>query len=283
MDRPGLADFLRNRRESLQPGDVGMTPGLRRRTAGLRREEVAVLATMSCDYYARLEQGRGPQPSEQMVASIARALRLTLDERDHLFRLTGYAAPNRAVRADHVSPGLMRVLDRLEDTPAQVMSDTAETLAQNRLATALLGDQTSFEGPARSGVYRWFTDPRERCAYPEADRDLQTRVQVAALRVSATRGGPESRAAAIVGRLRAESAEFERIWNWHDVTGRTDNAKTILHQELGSIRLQCQVLFTPDQCQALLVFTADPGSDDHSKLQMLSVIGTQELAPERTR
>lgn len=277
MDRPGLADFLRRRRDALQPGDVGLAVGPRRRTAGLRREDVATLAAMSTDYYARLEQQRGPQPSEQMIAAIARALRLTLDERDHLFRLAGHTAPARVLRSDHVSPGLMRVLDRLDDTPAQVISDIGETLVQNRLATALLGDQTSYEGLARSAVYRWFTDPLERRIYPDADHDLQSEVQVANLRVSATGGGPDSRAATIVARLRERSGEFERIWNRHQVTGRTDDNKTIVHPELGPIRLQCQILFTQDHGQALLVFTATPGSEDHSKLQMLSVIGTQNL------
>jgi len=277
-DRAGLADFLRRRREALQPGDVGMSPGLRRRTAGLRREEVATLASMSTDYYARLEQQRAPQPSEQMVAAIARALRLTLDERDHLFRLAGHTAPRRVFRSDHVSPGLMRVLDRLDDTPAQVVSDIAETLVQNPLATALLGDQTSFDGLSRSAVFRWFTDARERQIYPETDHDLQTSIQVANLRVAATRGGPDSRAAVIVGHLRQRSAEFERVWKRHDVTGRSDDAKTIVHPELGPIELQCQILFTQHHGQALLVFTAAPGSDAHSKLQMLAVIGTQHLA-----
>jgi len=283
LDRPGLADFLRRRREALQPGDVGMAPGLRRRTVGLRREEVAALAAMSTDYYARLEQQRAPQPSEQMVAAIARALRLTLDERDHLFRLAGHTAPTRVIRSDHVSPGLMRVLDRLDDTPAQVVSDIAETLVQNRLAIALLGDQTRFEGVARSAAYRWFTDPSERRIYPQNDHDLQTSVQVANLRVSATRGGPDSRAAAVVNQLRQESAEFERIWNLHDVTGRSDDTKTIVHPDLGSIELRCQILFTQDYGQALLVFTAAPGSEDHTKLEMLSVIGTQHLTSQQAQ
>jgi transcriptional regulator with XRE-family HTH domain len=114
MDRIELANFLRRRRESLQPEDVGLAKGLRRRVAGLRREEVAGLSAMSTDYYARLEQRRGPQPSEQMVAALARGLRLTLDERDHLFRLTGHEAPARVLRSTHVSPALMRVLDRLD-------------------------------------------------------------------------------------------------------------------------------------------------------------------------
>lgn len=125
MNRPELAGLLRTRREALQPEDVGLPRGPRRRTSGLRREEVAELSGMSTDYYARLERGSGPQPSEQMAAAIARGLRLSLAERDHLFRLTGHPVPNRALRSDHISPGLMRVLDRLQDTPAQIMNALA--------------------------------------------------------------------------------------------------------------------------------------------------------------
>ena len=112
-----LADFLRRRRETLQPGDVGLVPGPRRRTGGLRREEVAALAGMSTDYYTRLEQQRGPQPSIQIATALARALRLTLDERDHLFGLIGHNAPARFHHSEHVSPTLLRVLDRLRRQP----------------------------------------------------------------------------------------------------------------------------------------------------------------------
>jgi transcriptional regulator with XRE-family HTH domain len=138
MDRDGLADFLRRRREALLPGDVGLSAGSRRRTRGLRREEVAGLAHMSTDSYARLEQRRASRPSEQTTAALARALRLTPAERDHLFPLAGHTAPPRAFRTDHPSPGLLRVLDRI-DTPAQIVSDLGVTLSQNQLAEALVG------------------------------------------------------------------------------------------------------------------------------------------------
>src|ERR1700759_2018197 len=171
MDREDLADFLRRRREALRPDDVGMPAGRRRRTAGLRREEVAQLANMSTDFYARIEQRRGSRPSEATVAALARALRLTLDERDHLFHLAGYEPPARGIRSDHVSPPLLRILDHL-DTPAQVTSDLAVTLAQNELAIALPGDHSVYEGPARSNYYRWFTDPEVREHTPEDEREL---------------------------------------------------------------------------------------------------------------
>src|ERR1044072_3252145 len=123
MDKKELAEFLRHRRETLRPRDVGLVEGSRRRTQGLRREEVAQLAGMSTDYYARLEQQRAPQPSVHINAALARALRLTLDERDHLFILIGQNAPARFHRSEHVSPPLMRVLDRLDDSPAMVQTD----------------------------------------------------------------------------------------------------------------------------------------------------------------
>src|SRR5689334_22474226 len=184
MDRAALADFLRRRREALQPGDVGLLAGFpgRRRTPGLRREDVAALAAMSADYYTRLEQQRGPQPSEQMLASLARALRLTADERDYLYRVAGHNPPDRLSGGAHVPPALQRVLDRLGDTPALVLSNTGETLVQNRMAVALLGDRSGYTGLERSEYYRWFRQPETaRAMYPEEDRDRQSRAQVASL------------------------------------------------------------------------------------------------------
>lgn len=280
MDRPQLADFLRRRREALQPEDVGLVKGPRRRTSGLRREEVATLASMSTDYYSRLEQQRGPQPSEQMLASIARGLRLSQDERDHLFRLAGHTAPGRVRRSDHVSPALMRVLDRL-DTPAQVISDLGETLVQNPFAVALLGNQTVYTGPARSVVYRWFTDPSERDIYPEADHDRHARMYVAALRGAVARGGDDDpRARELADRLLAESAEFAGLWAEHEVGFRTSDRKRMVHPRVGIIELDCQTLVAEDQAQVLLVYTATPGTEDHEKLQLLSIIGDQRFSTD---
>lgn len=152
MDLTGIGAFLRVRREALTPEDVGLRRGPRRRTPGLRREEVADLAGMSVDYLARLERGSGPQPSEQMIGALARGLRLTLDERDHLLLLAGHHPPARPGSGMHVNPGLMRILDRLTDTPAQVMGPLGETVAQNPCAVALLGEETKYEGLDRSAA-----------------------------------------------------------------------------------------------------------------------------------
>ena len=278
MDRGALADFLRRRREALQPQEVGLPIGARRRTRGLRREEVAVLAAMSTDYYTRLEQQRGPQPSEQMLASLARALRLTSDERDYLFQIAGHSAPTPAAAATHVAPALLRVLDRLSDTPALILSNLGETLVQNRMAEALFGDKSGYTGLARSEIYRWFTDPAERQRYPEPDRDRQSRAQVANLRAAYGSMGPRSRAGELARALRKASPEFAGLWERHEVARRFEDHKILIHPELGPIEVDCQVLFTEDQSQALLVLTAPPHTEGYEKLQLLSVLGQQQFA-----
>jgi transcriptional regulator with XRE-family HTH domain len=278
MDRSALAGFLRHRREELRPEDVGLPAGARRRTQGLRREEVAALASMSTDYYTRLEQQRGPQPSEQMLTALARALRLTGDQRDYLFRVAGRGAPARVPAAAHVAPALLRVLDRLDDTPALILSNLGETLVQNRMAEALFGDKSQYQGLARSEIYRWFTVPAERLRYPEDDRDRQSRAQVANLRAAYGSMGPKSRAGELVRALRKASPEFAGLWERHEVAKRFEDHKILLHPELGPIEVDCQVLFTEDQSQALLVLTAPPRSEGYEKLQLLAVLGPERFA-----
>ncbi|MCS5735995.1 helix-turn-helix transcriptional regulator [Herbiconiux daphne] len=273
MNRADLADFLRTRREALQPADVGIGAGQRRRAPGLRREEVALLAGMSTDYYARLEQQRAPQPSEQMLTSIARALRLTLDERDHLYLLAGHNPPSRVRRSEHVAPALLRVLDRLHDTPALVVSDLGVTLAQNAMSLALNGDEMHFTGPARSAVFRWFTDPAARARYPERDHAHQSRVQAANLRAAVGGGAGEADARALVEELVRQSAEFRSVWAAHEVARRFDDHKTLVHPELGEIEVDCQPLFTENAAQALLVLTPRAGTDAADKLRLLQVVG----------
>jgi transcriptional regulator with XRE-family HTH domain len=277
MDRAALADFLRHRREGLRPEEVGLPDGSRRRTPGLRREEVAALAAMSADYYTRLEQQRGPQPSDQMLASLARALRLTGEERNYLFRIAGHNPPGKTSAATHVAPALLRVLDRLEDTPAMIISGLVEVLVQNRMAVALMGDKSGYTGLARSEIYRWFTEPAERLRYPEPDGDRHGRAMVANLRAVYGSMGPRSRAGELARALRKESAEFAELWERHEVGTRFVDHKTIVHPELGEIEVDCQVLFTEDQSQALLILTAPPRTEGYEKLRLLSVLGQERF------
>jgi transcriptional regulator with XRE-family HTH domain len=269
MDRALLADFLRARREALQPEEVGLPRGSRRRTGGLRREEVAVLAGMSADYYSRLEQQRGPMPSEQMLAALAQALNLSPSEREHLFALGGHSAPRRVLRDERVSPAMRRVVERLSDTPAMVFSQFGETLLQTRSAVALFGDYTRFSGMSRYLVYRWFTDPAQRAIYPPEDHALRGRVFTVDIRAAYT-ADPTGTAGEIVEALLAVSPEFAEVWRLHevDVTHHHD-LKRYRHPELGELELSSGRLVDTDEGQELLVFLAQPGSPSEEKLQRL--------------
>ncbi|WP_112248346.1 helix-turn-helix transcriptional regulator [Kribbella monticola] len=280
MEYLELADFLRKRREALQPEDIGLPRGRRRRTPGLRREEVASLAAMSTDYYSRLEGGRGPQPSTEMLAAIARALRLTLDERDHLYVLAGHGIPPRSTGGDHVNPGLLRILDRLVDTPAQVLNRLGETLLQTPMDVAFEGELTSFEGLERSNIYRWFLREGERDLYADdAIRANHSRVLVSGLRSVYATDGEKSRAGTLVRALLDGSGEFRRLWDAHEVGIRHVGVKRFRHPGVGELELHCQLLDDLEQQQTLLVFTAAPGSVSAERLELLSVIGSQRLVP----
>lgn len=273
IDRTELAFFLRRRRESLQPEDVGLPRGARRRTRGLRREEVAALCHMSADYYARLERGTGPKPSVQMMASIAQGLHLSLDERDHVFRLSGHTPPDRGSASDHVSPGLLRILDRLQDTPAEIVTELGETLRQSPIGRALTGDASRFTGPERSVGYRWFTDATVREYYPADEREHMSRVYASGLRELVALRGPESRAAQLSHLLVSRSEEFRALWGERLVGIRPPEVKRFQHPAVGALELQCQTLLDPEQSHRLLVYTATPGSESYEKLELLAVIG----------
>lgn len=279
VNLPELAAFLKSRRDRIRPADVGLPTGPRRRVPGLRREEVAQLAGLSADYYTELERGRGAQPSAQVVAALARALRLNGDERDHLFHLAARPVPPAAHGPSaHVQPALLGLLDRLTTTPAQVITDLHEILVQNELAAALVGRPPAVRGPAASFAYRWFTDPAARALYPPDDHPHHSRVFVADLQAVAARRDRDTEVARMVAVLRRRSAEFAALWDTHDVALRRVDHKRIVHPALGVIELDCHSLFSEDGRQRLLWFTAPPGTQGAAQLELLSVIGTQDMA-----
>ncbi|MFI5792461.1 helix-turn-helix transcriptional regulator [Streptomyces sp. NPDC051677] len=280
MNRPELADFLRRGRARLTPSAVGLTAGARRRTPGLRREEVAQLAGMSVDYYTRLEQRRGPRPSRQMLAALARALRLTDDERDHLFHLAGEEPPRRETASKHVSPGLLLILDRLYDAPAQVVTDCGEVLAQNAMGRALTLDVMSRPRRERNLLRRYFLDPDARGLFPEEDRPDHARAQVANLRAVTAARPDDPEPAALVAELRAGSEEFARLWDAHEVALRHKATKRFLHPLVGLLELDCEVLLSHEHHQLLVIHTARPGTDTHERLQLLRVLGLQDMSPQ---
>jgi transcriptional regulator with XRE-family HTH domain len=283
VDLPALAAFLKSRRDRVRPDDVGLPAGPRRRVPGLRREEVAQLAGLSADYYTELERGRGAQPSAQTLAALARALRLNGDERDHLFHLADRPTPPATHgTAAHVQPGLLGLLDQLTTTPAQVITDLHETLVQNPLAAALLGRPPAVRGPAASFVYRWFTDPAARALYPAEDHPHHSRVFVADLQAVAARRGRDPEVGRMVRALRRRSEEFAALWDTHDVGLRRTDHKRIVHPALGVIEVDCHNMFSEDGRQRLLWFSAPPGSQGAAQLELLSVIGTQDMTADKT-
>ncbi|MEU9578331.1 helix-turn-helix transcriptional regulator [Streptomyces chilikensis] len=281
MNLPELGAFLRTRRDRIRPAEVGLPQGPRRRVPGLRREEVAQLAGLSADYYTELERGsakNGVQPSVQTLAALARALRLNGDERDHLFHLAERLCPPPAHGPSaHVQPALLGLLDRLSNTPARVITDLHETLVENDLARNLLGRSPAHRGPAASFVYRWFTDPQARERYPSEDHPHHSRVFVADLRAAAARRGRDAEVTKMIAVLRRRSQEFAALWDTHDVAVRRMDHKKIVHPTLGIIELDCYNLLSEDGRQRLLWFTAPPGSPGAEQLELLSVIGTQDL------
>jgi transcriptional regulator with XRE-family HTH domain len=279
VDRQALADFLRRRRLVLHPAELGLDSPGRRQTPGLRREEVASRAFMSTDFYTRLEQARGSRPSPETAEALASALRLTPAERRHLFELAGHNPPRPAFRSDGPSPGLVRVMERM-DLPAQIVSDLGVTLAQNHLARALVGEQTGFSGPARSVIYRWFTDPSSRSFHPEDEHARISRDHVASLRAvhGAPRDDPD--ADELVSVLLERSKEFAALWERHEITDRSGSVKRFRNPLAGELVLDCQILTSENVTERLVVFTPLPGSDDADKLDLLAM--PNEQRPEES-
>ncbi|MFD0313442.1 helix-turn-helix transcriptional regulator [Streptomyces flavalbus] len=279
MDLAAFGEFLKSRRDRIRPGEVGLPESARRRVPGLRRDEVAVLAGASVDYYNQLEQGRGAQPSEQMVAALARALRLTEDERTHLYFLAHRPLPPRHGPSAHVHPGMLDLLERLPSTPAAVITDLHATLVQNRLAAALLGPISREKGIEASFVYRWFTDPEARLRYHPDEHDHQSRVFVADLRAVSARRGGDGEVRELIQRLVSTSSEFADLWAHQEVAVRRADRKRLMHPDLGVIELDCLSLLSEDGAQRLLWFTAPVGGDSAEKLKLLDVLGGRDIEP----
>ncbi|ONI78528.1 transcriptional regulator [Kribbella sp. ALI-6-A] len=279
MDLDSLGSFLRKRRDQVRPQDVGLPVGSRRRVPGLRRDEVALLAGASTDYYTQLERGDA-QPSEQMLAALCRALRLSHDERNYLFHLAGRPLPAATSPSAHVPPAMLDLLDRLQTTPAMVITDLHVTLVQNPLARALLGAPVATKGPRDSFLYRWFTEPEARAIYREAEHEHHTLALVADLRAVVGRRGWDADVRGLVDNLLRYSEEFAELWERQDVAVRRNDRKRIVCPPVGVIDLNCLALHSEDGLHRLLWFTAPPGTESVEQLELLSVIGLQQLEPE---
>ncbi|ACU74425.1 helix-turn-helix domain protein [Catenulispora acidiphila DSM 44928] len=279
MDKHELGAFLRSRRERIQPQDVGLPAGPRRRTPGLRREEVAVLAHISTEYYVRLEQGRAPRPSSEVLAGIAGALRLTDAESDHLHLLAG-TAPNRAgLHRRDVRPSILRLLERLPQTAAFVTSALFEVLAWNRLAAALMEDYSKLAPRDRNLARRAFLGPADPDAplYGISDAAEFRSNVVMELRSALARYPADPSVAGLVDELRDGSAEFVRLWERHDVQATTMLTKTFRHPVVGDVTVDCDSLDLADRDQHLVLYSAPAGSPDAEALAFLDVLGAEGL------
>ncbi|MFJ1807863.1 MULTISPECIES: helix-turn-helix transcriptional regulator [unclassified Streptomyces] len=279
MDRRELADFLRGRRERITPADAGLPAGPRRRTPGLRREEVAQLAFISTEYYTRLEQARAPHPSREVLAQIARALRLSDAERDHLHHLAGTPPGPAPGPSREVRQSIVDLLHRLPQAAAIVLSATYEVIAWNALAAALMEDFSALPRRDRNLVRRAFLEPRRGGArlYGVSDVEEFARTAAQHLRAAAARYPGDPELTALISELLTGSEEFAELWAAHEVSARPTLCKTFDHPLVGPVSVDCDVLDITDRDQRVVIYTAAPGSPSEEALRLLSVVGTQRM------
>jgi transcriptional regulator with XRE-family HTH domain len=272
-----LGEFLRSRRAQIQPEEVGFKPGRGRRVEGLRREEVAALASVSVDYIKRLEVGR-ISPSDAVLDSLARALRLDNVERKHLFALAGRASAQDLDPFEEVRPGLLRVLSAVEPLPAFIVGPWLDLLAWNPTASALFCGFERRPPEERNMARLIFLDPEIRelfCAGGWNGAGL-----VAALRSRYTRGRPDARIEALISELNDRSPLFRRVWEEHGVVKRMHGRKTFNHPEVGEIELDWDRLTVPGASgQVLMVYSAEPGTPAATALTLLATLAATAAQP----
>lgn len=275
MDHDDLTACLRSWRDRLSPAEAGLPARGTRRAPGLRREEVAQLAGLSLDYLARLEQGRASNPSPSVLAPLARALRLTEAERDHLYRVAGQAPPAADRISRHIGPGVQRVLDRLADVPVLVLDAAWHVVAVNPLGAALIGDLTGEPLRERNIIWRHFTGGSSRIvrsAEEEADHEAEA---VADLHEALGRYPGDPGLRELIADLQAASPRFAELWDQRPVARRAADRKTFEHPEVGRVTLDCDVLSVAGSDLRLVVYTAAAGSPDAEALALLEAIGLQ--------
>lgn len=279
MTATPLGDFLRGQRAGLTPAQVGLVSSGARRVAGLRREEVALLAQVSVDYYGRLEQGRERSPSPQVLDALGEALRLSDDGRLHLYRLAGQA-PRTAWTAapERVDPFLLQLLDRWPETPALVLGRAYDVLASNQLGTALF---SGFPFSSNLAV-KVFLDPAARGLY--VDWRVVAVSTVAAFRLAQGAWPDAPRIREVLNQLLRESPEFAALWANQDARGKSAEVKRFEHQDVGALTLRAQTFdVRSSPGQQLVVYHAEPGSLSADGLSLLgSLTATRaRTGPER--
>ncbi len=272
-----LAGCLRSWRERLTPTEAGLPAGRGRRTPGLRREEVAGLAGVSLDYLARLEQGRAQSPSPSVLASLARALRLTKDERAHLFRLAGHLEPGPGTINRHITPSLQRLLDRLTDVPVMVIDAAGEVVAANSLADALMGDLSGASRRERTIPWRHFNGIPSRLERTPEEHVEAEETMAADLHDALGRFPDDQYLNELIRDLRELSPRFAELWDKRPVAHTPSRRKSFNHPEIGTITLDCDALAVQGSDLSVIVYTAPAGSSDAEALALLGAIGLQRF------
>jgi transcriptional regulator with XRE-family HTH domain len=273
----GIGSYIQAWRHRLQPADAGLPVGLSRRTRGLRREELAALAGISVDYLVRLEQGRATNPSTQVLAALSRALRLTIEERDHLYTVAGQAPPRKTAITSHVPPSVQRLVDRLADLPVAVYDPAWTIITWNAAWAGLMGDPSAVTGRDRNLIWRTFIGKSTRVRKSDAEVDEFETNAVADLRRAVGTYPDDASLGQLVDDLLRASPRFAKLWANRVVSTTASNSKTILHPEVGAITLDCDVLTVAGSDLRLVVYTAEPSSPDAERLRLAQVVGLQEL------
>lgn len=272
MAHAELGDFgetVRRWRDRVSPGAAGIAAVGPRRAAGLRREELALLAGISADYVTRLEQGRAVNPSDQVVEALARALRLTDAEREHLFRLAGLAPPGLETVPGRLTPSVRRLLDRLSGTPAAVFDAAWTLLLANPLYTALLGERPEWGGHGRNAVWWTFLGPPSRVRQTPDERQEMEAALVSDLRTTAARYPLDPHLYTLVDELRTRSPRFAELWESGAVGRHTAARKTVDHPQVGALTLDCDILTVAGDDVRVMLYTAEPGTPDAQRLTRL--------------
>ncbi|WP_459755939.1 helix-turn-helix transcriptional regulator [Streptomyces sennicomposti] len=274
----GLGAMIRTWRDRLPPSAAGLPVARGRRATGLRREELAELAGMSVDYVVRLEQGRATTPSASVVASLARALQLSIAERNHLYWLARLLPPTDGTISDHLPPGLQRVLARLGDVAVAVFAADWHLVWWNREWAALLGDPAASPPRLRNFARDRFpvdNSPAHLALWPvtEADRDATDTAVVSDLRRATGRFPHDRRLASLIRELNGGNTRFAELWANGEVAAHREDHKTIEHPAVGPITVDCDVLSEGDSEHKIVIMTAVPGSEDETKLQLAAITG----------
>ena len=279
MRTDDLGHCIRAWRDRLEPEAAGLATDGRRRAPGLRREELASLAGVSVDYLSRLEQGRATNPSPQVLASLATALGLTAEERRHLYLVAGQAPPAAGAIDRCITPGVQRMIDRLGELPVLVYDAGWDLVGMNDLGAALVGDPADFSGRDRNLAWRMFNGDHSRFRSAPAQTAKREAELVADLHAALATYPQDERLAEVIAELRAAVPRFETMWQERPIAARGGDRKTVEHPEFGSITLDCDVLSVHGADLRLIVYSAEPGTEDAEKLARLEeTVGPRRMS-----